>query len=177
MRDREEDRTEDRGRRTEGRGRMTDDGPQRTGILSVRFGCGPGRGRHETPKTRDAAVASRAPACSDETKPASTTVPIGRSAFPGASMRNKADWKRSFKGQVSSVKQENPSFHYSTAPGFQSHVFMRNKANFHRTRYPSLPLFHHSSIPTQCPACETKPIGAAGDSRCGVFRLDLEAHA
>jgi hypothetical protein len=52
---------------------------------------------------------------SGKTKPIPTTVPIGRSAFPGVSCRledrctNKANWERSFKFEVAGVKCERPS--------------------------------------------------------------------
>jgi len=40
---------------------------------------------------------------------------------------------------------------------------VQNEANFDRTRYPTIPLFHYSSIPTRRRSCETKPIpGGAG---------------
>jgi len=39
---------------------------------------------------------------------------------------------------------------------------VRNKPNFRRPRYPTLPVFHYSSIPIRRQSCETNPIWAVG---------------
>jgi len=47
--------------------------------------------------------------------------------------------------------------------GALGELVVQNEANFDRTRYPTIPLFHYSSIPTRRRSCETKPIpGGAG---------------
>ncbi len=44
-----------------------------------------------------------------------------------------------------------------------------NKANFRQTRYPTIPLFHHSNIPVPILSCETKPILPRAMGRVNAF--------
>ena len=37
---------------------------------------------------------------------------------------------------------------------------MQNEPNSRPSRYPTIPLFYHSTIPIRCQSCETNPISA-----------------
>jgi hypothetical protein len=45
---------------------------------------------------------------------------------------------------------------------------VQNEANFRRPRYPTIPIFHCSSIPGRCRLCETNPISRLRIADCGL---------
>jgi hypothetical protein len=42
---------------------------------------------------------------------------------------------------------------------------VRNEPNFRRPRYPTIPIFHYSSVPVRCRLCKTTQLGRSGGAR------------